>query len=219
MGEIILAVSEEVVLAANIPQGISILPPERIAAIIKQLSQHVVAMDRDLLEGNPSYRQLIPYISVHSEGSLFTAVRTKQGGDARLHGKRIIGFGGHANPTEANEFGFTTDEKPIKHLSTILRENAVRELNEELNFPEEFSLTYKGFINDYSTIVNKDHLGIYMQAGVSSISDVSIKETSVLVDAAFTTTHIAAGSDSTPLESWSAMVLEALIKNGNPTTL
>jgi predicted NUDIX family phosphoesterase len=218
MGEIILAVEEAIVQAAHIPQGVSTLPPEEIATIIKQLSANVVAMDRDLLEGNPTYRQLIPYISVHSEGSIFTAVRTKQGGDARLHGKRIIGFGGHANPVEGGA---------TKSLSVVLRENAIRELNEELNFPEEFSLLFKGFINDYSTTVNKDHLGIYIQAGVSAISDVSVKETSVLVEAAFSSldnlqdmnAYGLATPHFVPLESWSAMVLEVLIKNGNPTTL
>lgn len=218
MGELIIAVPEAIVQSAHIPEGVSTLPPEEIASIIRLLSPHVVAMDRDLLEGNSAYRQLIPYISIHSQNSIFTAVRTKNGGDARLHGKRIIGFGGHANPNE---------EKSVKSFSTILRENAVRELNEELNFPEEFSLLLKGFINDYSTEVNKDHLGIYIQAGVRNISDVSVKETSVLAESMFTSVDnlqdlIAYGPATPhyiPLESWSAMVLEVLIKNGNPTTL
>src|SRR3989304_7085683 len=47
------------------------------------------------LERDETFKQVIPYFLVRREGKYFTAVRKSKGGDARAHGKRLIGFGGH----------------------------------------------------------------------------------------------------------------------------
>ena len=196
--EIILAVPDKIVRELHIPEGVSTLPVEEIAVIMSALTSYTIADERGKFEGNPTFRQFIPYISVQCGNKFFNAVRTKQGGDARLHGKRLIGFGGHANPVEGDF---------IKTLSAKLRANAVREMGEELDTPHGFSLFFKGFINDYSIPVNKDHLGIYMTAVVDTEESVTVKETSVLIDSHFSTIAEIKEMTNYPLESWSEMLL------------
>jgi predicted NUDIX family phosphoesterase len=206
--EIILAVPDRIVQELGVPKGVSILPAEEIAAILSGLSCYVIADERGKFEGNPTFRQFIPYVSVQCGDLFFNAIRTKEGGDQRLHGKKIIGFGGHANPIDT-EFTQT--------LSAKLRANAVRELDEELIMPDGYSLTFKGFINDSSIPVNMDHLGIYMTATVGT-TDVAVNETSVLVNPVFSSiddlkdreAYAPAMGVVCPLESWSAMILEGL---------
>ena len=201
MGEIILAVPDKIVRELKIPEGVFLYTPEAMAYAMKQLSPHVIQEDRDKLEGNPEFRQFIPYISIFCKDSIFTAIRTKEGGDARLHGKRIAGFGGHANPVESQY---------VDSFSAIIRANASRELEEELNIKGTLSMSFLGFINDYSTNVNKDHLGIYMQATVDSVESVSIRETSVLVEGGFHNIVSLKVVEGAQFESWSTMVLEKL---------
>lgn len=198
MGERILAVRAELVTSMNIPEGISLYPPSTMNEYIKHLGEGLIIEDRDLLEGNPTYRQIIPYVLLSYQGVYFSAVRTKAGGDSRLHGKRILGFGGHANWMETLS----------NSLASQLQINALRELEEELVIKDSIDIVFSGFINNLSTPVDKDHIGIYIRAELNSPM-VYINETSVLVDSGFLTKEsIQVDYDS--LENWSKLVFSIL---------
>jgi predicted NUDIX family phosphoesterase len=200
MGEKILAVSARCVTDMKLPEGISIYPPAVMNQFIRDLEEHLVLEDRDDLEGNPEFRQLIPYVVLHFDNTYFSATRTKKGGDERLFNKRILGFGGHANLVNV----------PSNALSTQLKLNANRELDEELDIKDSFSLSFSGFINLLTTPVDKDHLGIYILLNLESPL-VSIKETSILHDGKFLTKIAITDQYYEVLENWSKAVLEILV--------
>ena len=198
MGEKILAVGSEIITMMKIPEGISLHSTDSMKQYIREIGEHFIIEDRDKLEGNPDFRQLIPYVVLNFNNTYFSAVRTKEGGDARLHHKRIIGFGGHANWVDM----------PTKDLAIQLRVNANRELEEELEIRDSYALSFSGFINLLTTPVDKDHLGIYIRVNLDSPL-VSIREKSVLVGGGFLNKLSLTGY-AEDLENWSKVVLEIL---------
>jgi predicted NUDIX family phosphoesterase len=198
VGEYILAVPANVITQMEIPEGATKWSLSAMKQFIWEMERHLVIEDRDKLEGNPDFRQIIPYIILQYNKTYFSAVRTKEGGDSRLHGKRIIGFGGHANWIDV----------PSKLLATQLKLNAQRELTEELIIKDAYDIFFGGFINELTTPVDKDHIGIYIKVDLASPS-VYINETSVLVDSGFLDKHELYKSIN-ELENWSKAILGIL---------
>ena len=64
-------------------------------------------MPRARAENDPSFKQLIPYVIIHSGNKFLSYVRGKAEGENRLVGNRSIGIGGHVNPAyEKHLFGY-----------------------------------------------------------------------------------------------------------------
>ena len=79
----------------------------------RYLSEFFVAgvprfMPRSLAEGDPTFKQLIPYVIMTHGGKYLSYVRGKQAGETRLVGHRSIGIGGHINPADDMPL-FSTD--------------------------------------------------------------------------------------------------------------
>lgn len=55
-------------------------------------------LERDAAERDEGYRQIIPYVVLRAPAGIFSYARTSRGREARLHGLRSIGVGGHVNP-------------------------------------------------------------------------------------------------------------------------
>jgi predicted NUDIX family phosphoesterase len=106
-------------------------------------------MDRDAAEGDPSFKQLIPYVVVRDGERVFLMERTDAGGDPRLHRKSTIGVGGHVNPI---------DDGP-----DLLRAGLRREWAEELTAEWEPEFNLVGLLNDDSNPVGSVHLGIVFE--------------------------------------------------------
>ena len=111
-----------------------ILANEDILAAICQAGQF---LPRDQAEGNPHYRQLIPYVVVlDALGQVFACTRLAIQSEARLHSKLSIGIGGHINPLDS----------PLE--PAIVRRAAWRELHEELHMslhePRDRELVFLG---------------------------------------------------------------------------
>lgn len=150
-------------------------------------------LDRPTAEGDPSYKQLIPYVVVRDGDAVFFMQRTDAGGDARLHGKASIGVGGHLNPVDQGE-----DE-----LMAGLR----REWDEELvtDWEPEFELV--GLLNDDTNPVGAVHLGVVFTVGARGRL-VQVRESHKLVGAMAEADAVEAAWDR--LETWSQIVAEAL---------
>ena len=202
VNESIVVVRSSIIEGLNISEGASVLPLNEINKIISYLSNYSEVVNRDSAEGNPNYRQLIPYIVINYKHTYFSALRTKLGGDSRLHGKRIAGFGGHMNPL------IVTDTSYSGSLNHQIILNADRELDEELIISDTNStLTFRGFINDLSSPVSRDHFGIYLTLDLST-PNVTVNETSVLTDAYFMTKEELMQAPT--LENWSKLLLPLL---------
>lgn len=85
---------------------------------------------REHVETDPTFKQVIPYISLYHNGTFFTYTRAG-GGEKRLCGKRALGVGGHVNPIDVPARGFGD-------MNRVLEQAVKREMEEELG-PNLFS--------------------------------------------------------------------------------
>jgi predicted NUDIX family phosphoesterase len=159
------------------------------------LAAFVAAMERDgryeprsLMEEDPSFKQIIPYLVLRDGSRYFLMRRTSAGGDVRLHGRYSIGVGGHLNPGDGGLLG-----------------GLAREWAEELvaDFVPDFRLV--ALLNDDTTAVGAVHLGAVYVADAAARS-VSIRETDKLTGSFAEPDEVAAVKDR--LETWSALVFD-----------
>ncbi len=121
-----------------------------IEAIFAQGVPHF--MPRSEAEGDPSYKQLIPYVIMSCAGKYLSYVRGRRAGEGRLVGLRSIGIGGHINPV---------DDMPLfanpydTYLTAVEREVA-----EEVSVEAKHSDRIVALLNDDSNDVGSVHLGI-----------------------------------------------------------
>ena len=147
---------------------------------------------RDVMERDPSFKQVIPYLVLLDGPRIFLMRRTQAGGDARLHDRFSIGVGGHLNPGDGGLLG-----------------GLEREWNEEVvaDFVPDFELV--ALLNDDTTEVGSVHLGAVYLADAAG-RPVAIRETDKLEGAFVGADEVAAVVDR--LETWSAIVFDALVR-------
>lgn len=106
---------------------------------------------RSKIETMVEYRQPTIYAVVHRDGHVLGAQRTKKSVEGRLHGKRLIGFGGHVGLGDVKGHS----------LFETLADSLDREMEEELDLDRFYCNTQiAGLICDDSTDVNRVHLGV-----------------------------------------------------------
>lgn len=105
---------------------------------------------RAIVEEDPSFKQIIPYVIVRFEDRYLLLQRTSKQTEKRLHGKLSIGIGGHINDLET-----------AGSHKNILHAGLERELEEEIHLAgQRRSLDLVGIISDDSTPVGQVHLGL-----------------------------------------------------------
>ena len=68
------------------------------ADIMDKLLLHGVFRPRNILEEDPSYKQIIPYAVICHGNEVYMFRRLNKQTEARLHNKCSLGVGGHMNP-------------------------------------------------------------------------------------------------------------------------
>src|SRR5215831_12393545 len=122
-------------------------------------------------EADSTFRQIIPYILVTSEGCLLCYRRSVKGSENRLYGLRSIGWGGHIERADLQLRGTVLDV-----LSTI-RATAKRELAEELGLSEPLDRKYLGLIVERDSDVGLVHVACVEAWTVSRNSNISLEDT------------------------------------------
>lgn len=130
--------------------------------------EHMGFFNRDEIEQDESYLQIIPYVVLKHKNRVFAYQRTKKSGEKRLHGNWSIGVGGHVNRDDANynrhEMPLTSSYDPEKNFAFWNCVN--RELKEEVGaVPDKFDLA--ALIFDPSNAVGRVHLGVVYVAEVN----------------------------------------------------
>lgn len=161
--------------------------------------QHTSYRPRSLMEQDPSFKQLIPYVIFrHRDAagtvSLFQYTRGKGQGEARLHAKRSVGIGGHISSDDSGA-GSPYDE------------GMRRELEEEVLIDTPYQSRLAGLINDDETEVGKVHLGVVHICDVEHPA-VRPRETEI-IDAGFRPVSEML-ADLSRFETWSQICLKAL---------
>lgn len=145
------------------------------------------------------YPQLLPYVVIRYKNKILNYSRAK-GTEARLHGTRSIGFGGHMDMTTLPE-----------DLAATLQTECQREIQEEVGITLN-NFHFSHFIVDYTNSVGSVHLGIL------AVVD--------LTDEQYAAINIDATEISDPrweelgdifrhqygYENWSQMVIEKLVQ-------
>ena len=160
-------------------------------------------MDRAAAEEDPSHKQLIPYCVFRCGDRILHYTRGKSGGESRLHAKISVGVGGHVNPVDTGN-GRTG---PTAYHAAV-----TREIEEELNLPEEHEHRIIALLNDESNPVGQVHLGIVHVIDLKSDA-VSSRE-DALTDLGFTSLADLNGPLFERLETWSQFCIRHL--SGNP---
>ena len=124
---------------------------------------------RSVMESDPSYKQLIPYILLRCGDMAYRYWRTKKAGESRLHHLYSLGIGGHINQRDDNLF---------TPSSELLNEAAMRELREEVELAKLPELRHIGFINDDENEVGQVHLGVVFEAWLEA-PEATIRESAL----------------------------------------
>lgn len=135
--------------------------------IMDKLLLHGVFRPRNILEEDPSYKQIIPYAVICYGNEVYMFRRLNKQTETRLHNKCSLGVGGHMNP-----YG---DKIDIDYLHHELE----REMHEEVKLGEGCEIVDMkpvGFINDDLSEVGKVHLGVLYHITVSN-NHIEINET------------------------------------------
>jgi len=166
------------------------LRTDGIDGFLDAVVQHGRYEPRPVMEVDPSFKQIIPYLVLRDRERYFLMRRTKAGGDARLHDRWSIGVGGHVDEGDED-------------LAGGLR----REWHEELVADFEPTFTPYALLNDDTTEVGAVHLGVVILAEAEG-RPVSVRETDKLSGTFATPAEVAAGAEH--LETWSRIVFDAL---------
>ena len=122
---------------------------QNTTAILAAVLPRCQFVDRASAEQDFTRKQVIPYVIVQHGGNFLLMRRTKKQTETRLHDKRSLGIGGHIN-----------DADLAQGAQNVLLAGMRRELNEEVQVPDEISCELIGVINDDSTEVARVHLGL-----------------------------------------------------------
>jgi predicted NUDIX family phosphoesterase len=145
---------------------------------------------RPEMEGDPAFKQIIPYLVLRDGPRWFLMQRTRGGADSRLHDRWSIGVGGHLNPGDAGVAG-----------------GLAREWREELVADFVPDYRFVGLLNDDSTEVGRVHLGVVFEADAAG-RPVTVRETDKLRGGFAPSDDVRAVRDR--LETWSQIVFDLL---------
>lgn len=187
--ELVLGVARERLLPDWHWRGVRSLAPEPVLTAIERHGRY---RPRTEAEDDPSWKQIIPYLALCDGERLFLMQRTRAGGDARLHDRWSVGIGGHLNPGDGG---------PLDGWR--------REWAEEIDADFVPEVRLVGFLNDDTTPVGSVHFGVVLEADAAG-RPAGIRERHKLTGRFATLDEAAAVREQ--MESWSALVLEALLE-------
>ena len=163
-----------------------------VMALIRSRGQFI---PRPEAEVDPSFKQIIPYVSIVRGDEVFATRRLNKGGEARLHGKMALGVGGHMN-----EIDETGDDWLMNCLW--------REVEEEVAMEDMGDLTLRGLINDGGDAVGSVHLGFFFT--LTTKCDVQVRETEKLEGSFVPLATLLENTDD--MEGWSRIVAPKLVE-------
>lgn len=185
---------------------------ENLQTYLDCIRTHHTFRPRSLMETDPTYKQIIPYIVFTGDNKYFLMQRKALASEQRLRNKMSLGIGGHLRaedirlPDHAVSPNVSGSHDSTSATELDLFAWARREFHEEVLYDGNFDIRFFGIINDDSDDVGKVHVGLVLiltgtspQISIKSEhksgSLVSLNECSLIYD---------------NLESWSKLVLTAL---------
>ena len=161
---VILVVERKHLFPGLSPQGF--LPMDSLD--LDSLSEHLFFAERDYMEQNSHYKQLIPYLLLQrgsgDDARVLCYQRRTKHTEARLGGMWSVGFGGHIEPLDRDNDQVQTNG--------LVMATALREMEEETGLnPGADALTLTGFINSDSEDVSSVHFGVVFKVDLDGLGD------------------------------------------------
>ncbi len=128
--------------------------------LFKVVEQQQEFHPRSLMETDPTYKQIIPYLVFKHEDTYFLMQRQAKASEQRLKSKYTLGIGGHIRKEDLTN----TDIMGWAH----------REFEEEVNYTGSYKVTRLGVLNDDTDAVGQVHIGFVLLVEGES-GDISIK--------------------------------------------
>lgn len=190
MTERVLVVPTEVLRQAGMFQGFTANVEHYLPRLLDK--SHLRYLPRAEAEGDPAFKQLIPYVVLRHEGRVFHYHRAG-GGEVRLRAMRSIGIGGHvcADDGVANAEAY--------------HRGMWRELTEEVEVPPGGRERCVGLINDDRTPVGQVHLGIVHVLDLVG-AEVRCRETEMVAGGFASLAELRAQGEA--FETWSRFLIE-----------
>jgi predicted NUDIX family phosphoesterase len=109
--------------------------------------------ERDEVETDFSYKQLIPYVIFSNGDKIFVYQRSSTSDESRLRKKYSIGIGGHIDDDDQGE-----------NILDLVHNAMLREVEEEIGIVTAINqYTLLGFLNDNTNDVGRVHFGLVFQ--------------------------------------------------------
>ncbi|MBM6628315.1 NUDIX domain-containing protein [Mammaliicoccus vitulinus] len=181
--------------------GFKSIQDEETKYIYETINQYETKRRGDM-EEDPSYKQLISYCILENENDeVLVYERLIGGGEGRLHGLSSIGVGGHMN-----------DVPGATNVEEVIRENAARELEEEvgLNKQDVENMELIGFINDDQNEVGKVHIGVVFKLKVDKESVEAIETDTLKIN----WVNQSELSHNENYETWSSLIIDGIYRRG-----
>lgn len=158
-----------------------------------RILSHAEFHPRNLMETDPTYKQIIPYLVFKYQNSYFLMQRSENASEQRLRNKYSLGIGGHVRREDLLE-------------GNSLFDWARREFHEEINYTGNLSIKPLGILNDDSNAVGMVHVGFVLLLEGDS-NQISIKSELKMGKMAQIEECFSVFEN---MESWSALLLEHL---------
>lgn len=144
------------------PQGF--LPPGAID--LDGLADRLFFAERNYMEQNSHYKQVIPYLVLQrgkgADRRVLCYQRRVKHTEARLGGLWSVGFGGHIEPVDRND--------PNIAAHGLVQVTALREMQEETGLePGAGALTRTGYINSDREDVSSVHFGVVFSVDLDGL--------------------------------------------------
>jgi predicted NUDIX family phosphoesterase len=143
--EHILVVKRTLLLEDQAWQGIK---RDDVDLYLERIKKYQEFLPRSLMESDPTYKQIIPYIIFTHNDRYFLMQRRSNATEQRLRNKMSLGIGGHIRYEDMRE--------------TDILGWATREFHEEVDYKGSFSAELLGILNDDSNAVGEVHAGLVM---------------------------------------------------------
>lgn len=157
---------------------------------IALIHKHRQFLPRSVMETDPRYKQIIPYLIFKYKDRYFLMQRKAKASETRLQSKFTLGIGGHIR------------QEDLQGTSTIF-DWARREFYEEISYQGSFTLSSLGLLNDDSNPVGQVHAGFVLLLEGDS-DQIQVKDE---LETGFLATLQECREYGSRLESWSRLVL------------
>lgn len=159
---------------------------------------------RSTLEEDRRFLQIIAYVVLQCEAKILTYSRAVSGGEARLHGLRSVGLGGHV---DLNDFG----GGDVISLDTVASA-AGRELDEEIGSFPSVENQWIGILVDWDSEVGQVHVGVVQRR---TVAEFAILAPEHAIDKPSFISVAKLREDYSSLETWSQHLLADSMFDGS----